>query len=610
MAPFSSDLKLTASVASSTKPMWMRRVSMKRYLKLESSKLSLQTLVEFELDRAGRLPDHLLEGRFEHFAAVLERPHFGRVAHFLKVTKKVMSRNYRPQGGGRMDAKQISRNRGNRYVALDPDIRSNYDDDDEPPTGGPPRRGHGGRNFLDRITGGVLNRRFDRNEHRDRQLVDSGSGFARNAEVINKIRVKEGKKYDQTWLFKQISHQIEDFKPLLPTYNGRGDLEFFIKSSDTADAIRTISRRIVHRGSGDRIVFNVERATAPWQKLKRNEIDAINKVVDSRYNPEIHALDLKEFAMDKYFLDQDMHMMLNKNNVMLTVIDRIDEKYGAITALNLSGNRLKILDYAAHLTSVAKFVKVLDISHNQIDSVEQLRKLHGLPVSTLFLEGNPICESVNSATQYLSIVHDVFPKCSALDGNPVQPVATLPDLDEIELHKEPILRPGYYGPRGAREMIERFVMEYFESYDGEGGAVTRMRNLVAAYEEQKSQFTLAIMSLKDVGYVRYKDQTSHDIYIRQSHNILREDVWARYRSQRTVRGATAIAFALSKLPITKHYQESFMVDVSLVTTQLMAFTVQGLFEDGTIAKPEVNPEDVPTLNFFSRTFVVAPRGEG
>lgn len=48
------------------------------------------------------------------------------------------------------------------------------------------------------------------------------------------------------------------------------------QSSDTADAIRTISRRIVHRGSGDRIVFNVERATAPWQRLKRNEIDAIN----------------------------------------------------------------------------------------------------------------------------------------------------------------------------------------------------------------------------------------------------------------------------------------------------------------------------------------------
>ena len=135
--------------------------------------------------------------------------------------------------------------------------------------------------------------------------------------------MKEGKKYDQTWLFKQISHQarifkilfdstfilrfqIEDFKPLLPTYNGRGDLEFLIKvhfvkwlekgvlfeifasfskslelienfqSNDTADAIRTISRRIVHRGSGDRIVFNVERATAPWQRLKRNEIDAIN----------------------------------------------------------------------------------------------------------------------------------------------------------------------------------------------------------------------------------------------------------------------------------------------------------------------------------------------
>uniref|UniRef100_A0A1I7XNX7 Nuclear transport factor 2 family protein n=1 Tax=Heterorhabditis bacteriophora TaxID=37862 RepID=A0A1I7XNX7_HETBA len=64
-----------------------------------------------------------------------------------------------------------------------------------------------------------------------------------------------------------------------------------------------------------------------------------------------------------------------------------------------------------------------------------------------------------------------------------------------------------------------------------------------------------------------------------------------------------IAVALSKLPTTNHYTESFVVDVHLITNMLLGFTVQGLFEDGTLVKSG----EVPTLNFFSRSFIVSPR---
>lgn len=61
-----------------------------------------------------------------------------------------------------------------------------------------------------------------------------------------------------------------------------------------------------------------------------------------------------------------MLMNLTKGNVMLTVVDRIDEKYGNIVALSLSNNRIRHLDYASALVSIAKFVKELDLSHNHV----------------------------------------------------------------------------------------------------------------------------------------------------------------------------------------------------------------------------------------------------
>ncbi|VDN34982.1 unnamed protein product [Cylicostephanus goldi] len=79
----------------------------------------------------------------------------------------------------------------------------------------------------------------------------------------------------------------------------------------------------------------VDKVVAPWTKLNKEETAVIQEVVDSRYNHDSRSLDLSEFALDQKFKDRDLHMMLNKNNVMLTVVDRIDERYGSITALSL-----------------------------------------------------------------------------------------------------------------------------------------------------------------------------------------------------------------------------------------------------------------------------------
>ncbi|KAK6024348.1 leucine Rich repeat-containing domain protein, partial [Ostertagia ostertagi] len=495
--------------------------------------------------------------------------------------------------GNRRDVKNLSKN---RFSKLDADIVSSYVDDEEEER---PRKPQGSvSRVINLLAGRVMHGQGgSRRGKKEEQTLRSAGGVARHAEMVYKIRIPFGRKFTVPWIMKQLHQQIEDIKPLLVTITPRGDVEFFLKSEDSAEACRAISRRIVHRVTGDRMTIVVDKVVAPWTRLSKEETSVIQMVVDSRYNHDTRSLDLSEFALDPKFKERDLHMMLNKNNVMLTVVDRIDEKFGSITALSLQGNRLRFLDYAAVLTSVTKFLKVLDLSNNQIDKISELEKLKGLPVETLFFEGNPLVEQLTTASGYLR----------SIDGAPVQPATVhVQSLDDDEVTSEPPCRPGFYGNDALRVLVERFLVEYFKLYDGEDGAITR-KSLVQAYDADNSSFTMTIANIKDMcheGPMRYPDDACYSLYIRSSHNVLCEDRWSRNRSTRTFRGAMDIAVALSKLPITNHYTESFMVDTHLISEELLAFTVQGLFEDGRFAKAG----DIPQLNYFTRSFVVSPRG--
>ncbi|CAI5450371.1 unnamed protein product [Caenorhabditis angaria] len=496
---------------------------------------------------------------------------------------------------GRVDAKQTSRNR-NRFQRLDPDIAGRYEDLDDDVS--VPARSVQSR--LQRPgTAGASSSQPTRNPF-DKRVANTG---VKNAELVYKVRIPGGaKKFDATWIVKQLNQKIEHFKAWLFKENARGDWEFFVRDEDTSQAIRANSRRIYHRETSSKVEFQITRVPAPWMQMKRQDIEIVQKVVDSRYNAESRMLDLSDFGNDKEFTSRDMLMTLTKSNVMIVVLDRIDERYGNITALSLANNRLHHLDYVSALVTVAKFVKVLEMSHNMVQSTEELKLLAGLPVENFYFEGNPVIEVLSSASAYLSMVQDVFPKCSVLDGTPVTPRVVGPTSSEDIAP----YRAGFYSNQQIRELVEQFVVAFYQIYDGQDGQTTR-KQLVEAYDENNSKFTLAITNMNTNGEKQYYPvRECYDTYIRQSHNILQEEYFARNRATRTARGAMDIAVSLSKLPITNHLTQTFVVDVFLVSNELLGFTVQGLFEDGKLAKEG----DVPQPNFFSRSFTVAPRDGG
>ncbi|CAO4380807.1 unnamed protein product [Caenorhabditis nigoni] len=496
--------------------------------------------------------------------------------------------NPRSGGGGHRDAKQLSRNKS-RFARLDPDIQSRYDDlDDEPAvpvraslttTSTRGRGGSSGNNPFSRSTQSVAN-----------------TGV-RNADIVFKCRaVGAAKKIDGKWLIKQLNQKVENFKPLLWDENTRGDFEWYVRDEDIASAIKANNRRIIHKETGTRVELVYARVPAPWMALKRTEVEIIHKVVDKRYNAEARLLNLSEFHADEEFTSKDMLMNLTKGNVMLTVLDHIDDKYGNIVSLSLANNRLRHLDYASALVSIAKFVKELDLSHNHITAEKDLEKFSGLPVEKLFFEGNPVVETFTQKSAYISYIHKTFPRCYLMDGVEVEPLVTGP---EVNINEVMPFRAGYYPNAQIRVLVEQFVMSFFELYDGKDGQRTR-RSLHNAYDSDASTFTLTVKNLSGSNFQRHHNDDCYRQYAQLSHNVLEQEHFSRNRAARQARGAMDIAVALSKLPTTHHMKETFIVDVYMLTNELLGFTVQGLFLDGDLTQE-------PSPNYFSRSFLVSPR---
>lgn len=111
--------------------------------------------------------------------------------------------------------------------------------------------------------------------------------------------------------------------------------------------------------------------------------------------------------------------------------------------------------------------------------------------------------------------------------------------------------------------------------------------------------------------------------MRNSHNIINQQKWQSFRDRLTFRGPMDIAVALSKLPVTEHVKQSFLLDFNLVSVyqkikkknnnhqiknNLVVATLQGILRDG---KDNIGAEARSCIfKFFVRQFVIIPKAEG
>ncbi|CAD5223173.1 unnamed protein product [Bursaphelenchus okinawaensis] len=502
----------------------------------------------------------------------------------------------RKNEGRRRDVKERTMN---KFAALDEDITSRYDYEDEEEKALPINRA------ASRITrgGGI-------SLVRNRQLARQTGGTNRR-DNIYQVTVRTQGRGGIAFVAQALAEHVSGFMPFNFNLDNQKNVTFFVLTEEECDSIKMLSRRLSYPpGSSQKLVIYAKQTPAPWEALVMNIKQNIRKVVDSRHNKAANSLDLSEFQHDKLFVQNDLGNLcsLTRNAVMVEVIKIINDKYPDITGISLKNNRLNLLDTAMTLTFAAPQVVELDLSDNQLKSITQLEKFRQWGIERLHLENNPFTADYADGSSYTSAVHDYFPRVSYLDGTVVHcnPYKINADLQRRAGVPYPPVQPGYAPDATLKLMVEQFLVQFFEIYDDPVPSRSR-QNLINAYEETAT-FTHCIQIVPDSRMVPKGDEEAFRQYIRSSHNILHESKWEKYREKLMSVGAMEIAVALSRLPITQHVKDSFVLDFVMITNNLVVFTIRGIFCDG---------EDVTKANsaekcykFFNRTMAVVPKAEG
>ena len=117
---------------------------------------------------------------------------------------------------------------------------------------------------------------------------------------------------------------------------------------------------------GSMLNIRADPSAPPQMTITDEAIEKIKTVMSSRFNPATKALDLKAFHADRAFLGEAVYAPLQRGALMKKVVQIIADNIPEVEAVDLSENKIMLLDSFAQLIPKAKNIKILHINNNKV----------------------------------------------------------------------------------------------------------------------------------------------------------------------------------------------------------------------------------------------------
>lgn len=138
----------------------------------------------------------------------------------------------------------------------------------------------------------------------------------------------------------------------------------------------------------------------------------------------------------------------------------------------------------------------------------------------------------------------------------------------------------------AQEIASQFLQQYFTVFDSEN-----RQPLLDAYDEHAC-FSMTISTFHN---------NKSNGYLTENRNLFR--IYDTVRRQKLLKhGRLPVVSFISEMPRTKHFLDTFTMDIALATQVMMFITITGYFQ-------ELDNKEQP-IRHFNRTFIIVPENSG
>lgn len=311
----------------------------------------------------------------------------------------------------------------------------------------------------------------------------------------------------------------------------------------------------------------------------------------ARFDAALSKLDLNKLFSDPLLKNFDAK--LAQPQYMNKILDLVHSVCPNLKILDLTNNRIIRLDNLTRLSQKCPELDELILSYNDIRFTGELSKIKDhKKITKLWFKGNPgqLQYSENN-TAYLADVRRRLPNLIMLDG------VELPKVVKFELESTtvetniPDRKDTFAANANDFELVKLFIRNYFDVYDNGD-----RQNLLNAYHNDAA-FSLCC----NTNIVSKLSGHALTFYTKVSRNLRNlKDAKQKRVALLKYKKLNIVAF-LTELPQTKHWLDSFSLDLTFTTLHMLIFTVQGIFLEG---KTEMTPRG------FARTFIAQREADG
>lgn len=399
--------------------------------------------------------------------------------------------------------------------------------------------------------------------------------------------------HNRDWLLRRIK-DICRYQFREENFHSNGDdLVFFVNNGAVAGALVDTSNRITTR-NGTQVLIQVSASSNPWGRRKTNfcrnvilnkdMLEQLKICIGQRFDVSLSKLSLVELFYDPILRNARIDGHIINPSFMKKIYELIQSICPRLKILDLSKNNIEKLDSLAPLAEKCPQLDELILSHNNICFIDELQHINDHKnITKLWLEENPVQNRSSSHNLYLANVKRFLPFAQYIDGRQL-PVGLRSETGNKNKYCIPDCKDIYASSRNDLDLVQYFVQNYFQWYDHFD---VKRRERLAEFYDDDAAFSLCCNSKLDSSISL---NLSH--YVQNNRNFKERNLDKHKKVSLLINKKTNIISFLTELPTSNHWQDSYTLDLTIATQNMICFKLQGIFVEG----------ENETPRGFARTF--------